>query len=443
LLRYYLDIKMTTNSEIEQILSLIEDLKQQVPDHLVQRLQQHESELKTIIAWVKIKHILDAEAQKSQSLHPALEQIKNIIDNASIPSSNMRNFPTNIKPTQDETVESHKKSENEVSNSVFQAEKTVTKKPTQPKVEAIEQLDEIRLYCWNLACCTNSSDFNAIERKTAPTSEPQTGDIVLHGMTNLDAAPFWIAPINVIPESALLFKALNFINPEGQIWLDFADMHEPTLFHQEAPIPDWLQLAEHAELMPLWQCWIDLLYWTLMAPDYEMLSKPQKPQTLAHDRKSIINDVLSIHRDFFKGFDNPERYREYLGYNLHKLYSVFHQFLCAKEMCFNNKENNPFTHLRLCADSNVNLWQKHLSIREEHAAGALNLKNKNNQEFFAAVTKFTDNNIRLPPTHSFSQTLKADKNQVLYWTKPHWYQNELESTHPYFELKGSVLYCYE
>ncbi|MEK7990605.1 MAG: hypothetical protein VSS52_006330 [Thiotrichaceae bacterium] len=433
---------MATTPDFEQILPLIEQLKQ----HLVQKSQQNELELKIIIALEEIKYILDAEAKKSQPLHPALKQIQNIIDDAFNISENVADSSINTTFAQNKPVEPQAKPENKISNSPVPSKALPkTEKTVKSKIDISEQPDNLRTYCWDLALCTRSSHLNDIQRKTSPTSEPQTGDIVLHGAADINSPAYWIAPINAIPELTLLTKSLNFINPNGNIWLDFTDINEPASYHKELPIPVWLQDAERTELVLLWQRWIDLLYWTVIAPDYEVFVAEKKPQTLVHNRENILNSLLTIHRDFFKGLDNPEQYYKSLGHNLHKLYSVFHQFLCAKDMRFNNNEKNPFTYLRRCADNNISLWQKHLSIREEHVAGALNLKSRDSQEFLANVTTSTDsmNNIHLSPTHPFSQIIKAEKNQVLYWTKPYWYQNELGATHHYFELKGAVLYCYE
>ncbi|OAD18882.1 hypothetical protein THIOM_005511 [Candidatus Thiomargarita nelsonii] len=181
-----------------------------------------------------------------------------------------------------------------------------------------------------------------------------------------------------------------------------------------------------------------------MTPDYSVFLTGQKTQQLSTDREDVLADLLKIHKDFENGLNKPEKYADSLGYNLHKLYAVFYQYLCAEDMVFDTVPKHVFANLRRCVDSNISAWQKQLTIHEEHSAGPLNVKNRATKEYLANVTSHTDsmNNIQLPSHHHFSEKIKAEKSQVLYWTKPYWKQPKLSPTHHYFDLKGSVLYCY-
>ncbi len=89
------------------------------------------------------------------------------------------------------------------------------------------------------------------------------------------------------------------------------------------------------------------------------------------------------------------------------------------------------------------VWRNKLNIVEEQSAGAVD--NRTRTTYIATVISDTEtmNNMPLDLQHPFSKAIKAEKNQVLYWTRPCWKQPKLSATHYYFSLKGSVLYCYE
>jgi hypothetical protein len=114
-------------------------------------------------------------------------------------------------------------------------------------------------------------------------------------------------------------------------------------------------------------------------------------------------------------------------------------------MMFDAVPKQVFANLRRCVANNLTIWQKQLVIHEEHSAGPLDIRSKTSKEYLASVTSYTENmnNVQLPLHHPFSQQIKAEKSQVLYWTRPYWKQPKLPPTHHYFDLKGSVLYGYE
>lgn len=321
--------------------------------------------------------------------------------------------------------------------------KTLSVPPPVP-VELDE--DTYRQYCWKLAHCVTLTDsigkLDELRQRTAPTDQPQTGDIVLHGTVLTTSSPIWIAPIETIPAFAQLAKVLP-INLSGQIWLDFSDVYTESSQHPDLAIPTWCQ--DNPDTHLLWHRWIDLLYWSVMTPDYSVFLTGKKPQQLSTDRENILKTLLKIHKNFEKGFNESEKYAEHLGNNLHKLYAVFHKFLCAEDMVYDAVPKHVFANLRRCVDSNISAWHKSLNIVEEHSTGALNARNRATKEYLASVTSHTDNmdDIQLPLQHKFSQKIDAEKSQVLYWTTPYWKQPNLSPTHHYFELKGSVLYCYE
>lgn len=419
---------MTTISDLD--LSKITQVIKQLPSEseLVQRLWTATVlQANILLAVQQCLQLIETEEQKAkranQALNPVLAQIKNLILQAVNPEQKI------------------------VPSTPLESQQVPVVKPIQsshgaiaPKKTAKIELDEknYHQYCWELAHYSDQAKLtDALRQQTAPTAQPQNGDIVLHGTVLTTSSPVWIAPIETIPAFSQLAKVLPVINLSGQIWLDFSDVYTVSSHNLDLPIPKWCR--DHPDTHLLWHRWIDLLYWTVMTPDYSVFLTGQKTQQLSTDRENILTTLLKIHKDFEKGFNEPEKYAEHLGYNLHKLYAVFHQFLRAEDMVFDTVPKHVFANLRRCVASNLGAWQKPLTIREEHPAGPLNVRNK---EYLSNVTSRTDNNIQLPLHHSFSQKIKAEKSQVLYWTIPYWKQPKLSPTHHYFDLKGSVLFCY-
>jgi hypothetical protein len=326
-------------------------------------------------------------------------------------------------------------------------QKTKQKNPKN-KIVPVPPLDEdsYRQYCWKLAHSVKLTDsigeLDKLRQRNTPTDQPQTGDIVLHGTVLTTSSPIWIAPIETIPAFAQLAEVLP-INLKGQIWLDFSDVYTESSQHPDLDIPIWCQ--DNPDTHLLWHRWIDLLYWSVMTPDYSVFLTEKKPQQLSTDREKVLKTLLTIHKDFEKGLNEPEKYTESLGYNLHKLYAAFNKFLCAEDMVFDTVPKHVFANLRRCVDSKISVWQNQLSIHEEHSTGPLNTRNRATREYLANVTNNTNNmnNIQLPLNHPFSESINAEKSQILYWTTPYWKQTKLSPTHHYFQLKGSVLYCYE
>ena len=412
----------TSNLDLSKITQAISSLKQQLPpeSELVQRLSQQTllwtatvQETKTWFAVQACLQLIETEEEKTATLNPVLKQIKNILQAV--------NSDSKVAPPQEP-------------------------QPI-PVIKPISPLDEkmARQYGWELAHCSSQAKLtNALRQQTAPTAQPQTGDIVLHGTALTTSSPVWIAPIKTIPAFSQLAEFLPFINLKGQIWLDFSDVYTISLQPLDLSLPKWCR--DYPDTQLLWHRWIDLLYWAVMTPDYSVFvtGQQQGQQQLLTDRENILKTLLAIHKDFEKGFNEPAKYAEYLGYNLHKLYAVFHQFLCAEDMAFDTVPKHVFANLRRCVDSNIKAWQKQLTIREEHPTGSLNVRNRASKEYLASVTSHTDNmnNIQLPLHHPFSQKIRAEKSQVLYWTIPYWKQPKLSPTHHYFDLKGGVLYCY-
>ncbi len=439
---------MTTISDLDlsEITQAISSLKQQLPpeSELVQRLSQQTllwtatvQEAKTRLALRKCLQVIETEEEneKQVALNPVLKQIKNILLQAVNPESKIA-LSTPLESQQIPVVKPILSSHGAIA----------------PKKQARAELDEknSRQYCWELAHYSRQAkltdaieELDELRQQTAPTVQPQTGDIVIHGTVFTTSSTIWIAPIKTIPTFSQLAEVLPFINLKGQIWLDFSDVYTVSSEHLDLSIPRWCQ--DYPETHLLWHRWIDLLYWSVMTPDYSVFVTGQKEQQLSTERENVLKTLLTIHKDFAKGFNEPEKYAEYLGYNLHKLYAVFHQYLCAEDMAFDTVPKHVFANLRRCVDSNLSAWQKPLTIREEHPVGPLNVRNRASKEYLASVTSHTDsmNNIQLPLHHPFSQKIKAEKSQVLYWTIPYWKQPKLSPTHHYFDLKGSVLYCYE
>lgn len=437
---------MTTPFELDlsKINQAIHSLTEQLSEHsdLVQRLNQNTQlwiatvqEAKTSLAVQQCLQLIETEEQnvKPAKLNSVLEKIKKILlsvvhseqqmvsSTPSEPSVSVVQPP--IQPPSPVVVE--------------------TQKPAPSSNHRLDEKNAPRQYCWDLAHCVDFTDsigeLDPLRERSAPTEQPQTGDIVLHGTVSTALSPIWIAPIETIPAFSQLTSVLSFINLKGQIWLDFSDIY--TKKHVDLPILNWCQDDPNTHL--LWHRWIDLLYWTVMAPDHAVFTSQQ--QQLSTDRQPIIKTLLMIHKDFAKGFNEPEKYQEYLGYNLYKLYAVFHQFLGAEDMVYDTMPKHVFANLRRCADNSLRAWQKSLAIHEEHSTGPLNVRNRATKQYIASVAGDTDNqnNIQLPLQHPFSQQINAEKNQVLYWTRPHWKQPKLPATHHYFDLKGSVLYCYD
>jgi hypothetical protein len=440
----------TSNLDLSKITQAVSSLKQQLPpeSELGRRLSQQTiswtttvQEAKTWLALQQCLQLIATEERKPATLNPVLEQIKNIILQAVEPESK-------IAPLEPQPPPVVKPPIRQLSPDINVAEKPTplkkpAKKPATKRVNILDnQFDEkdSRQYCWELAHCSRQVKLSdSVRQQTAPTAQPQIGDVVLHGTVLETSSPVWIAPLSTIPAFSQLAKVLPVINLTGQIWLDFADVYTVSSQHLNLPIPKWCQSYPDTHL--LWHRWLDLLYWTVMAPDYSVFVTGQ--QQLSTDRENILKTLLTIHKDFAKGFNEPEKYPEYLGYNLHKLYAVFHQFLRAEDMVFDTVPKHVFANLRRCVNNNIRAWQQQLTIHEEHPAGPLNVKNRVNKEYLAGVTNHTDsmNNIQLPLHHPFSQ--KAEKSQILYWTIPYWKQPKLSPTHHYFDLKGGVLYCYE
>jgi hypothetical protein len=441
---------MTTISDLDlsKITQAMSVLKQQLPpdSKLVQLLSQQTllwtatvQEAKTWLAVQQCLQLIETEEQKAkqtnQALNTVLEQIKNILLQETVAPESKIAPPMESQPVS-------------VVKPIPSYHSTVALKTKPVKIELDE--NNARQYCWELAHCSRQAkltdsieELNELRQQTAPTAQPQTGDIVIHGTVLTNSSPVWIAPIETIPTFSQLAEALPFINLKGQIWLDFSEVYTVSSQHLDLQIPKWCR--DYPDTHLLWHRWIDLLYWTVMTPDYSVfVTTGQKAQQLSTDRENILKTLLIIHKDFEKGFNEPEKYTEYLGYNLHKLYAVFYQFLCAEDMVFDTVQKHVFANLRHCVDSNIDAWQQQLSIREEHSAGPLNVRNRATKEYLAGVTSHTDNmnNIRLPLDHPFSQKIKAEKSQVFYWTIPYWKQTNLSPTHHYFDLKGSVLYCY-
>jgi hypothetical protein len=443
---------MTTPFELDlsQITQAMSSLTQQLPQQseLVQRLNQNTllwtatvQEALIRVAVQQCLQLIETEEQnaKPAALNPILEQIKNILLPALNPEHQMVPSTTSAPPP----VSGIQPPIQPPSPVVVETEKPV--QPDKP-VQRANILNEktARQYCWELAHCVDLTDsigeLDELRQRTAPTDQPQTGDIVLHGTVSKTSAPVWIAPIETIPAFSQLTDILSVINLKGQIWLDFSDIYT-TRQPLDLAIPKWCE--DYPDTHLLWQRWIDLLYWTVMAPDYSVFITKQQQQ-LSTDRQNILKTLLTIHKDFAKGFNEPEKYQENLGNNLHKLYAVFHQFLRAEDMRYNAVPKHVFANLRRCVANNISAWQKPLSIHEEHSTGPLNVRNRATKEYLASVAGSTDNanNIQLPLHHPFSQQINAEKNQVLYWTRPYWKQPQLPTTHHYFDLKGSVLYCY-
>ncbi|MDM8561215.1 hypothetical protein QUF82_20475 [Thiotrichales bacterium HSG14] len=439
---------MTTISDLDlsKITQAINSLKQQLPpeNERIQILSQRTllwtatvQEAKTWLAVQQCLQLIETEEQKAkqinQVLNPVLENIKEILQAVNLESKIVP--ATSLESQQAPVVESTPSSHSAITPN------------KQDKIELDE--NNVRQYCWELAHCSRQAklndsieELNELRQQTAPAVQPQIGDIVLHGTVLTTSSPIWIAPIKTISAFSQLAEVLPFINLKGQIWLDFSDIYTVSSQHLDLPIPKWCR--DYPDTHLLWHRWIDLLYWTIIAPDYSVFVTGQKAQQLSIDREIILKTLLTIHKDFEKGFNEPEKYVEYLGYNLHKLYAVFHQFLDAEDMVFDTVPKHVFANLRRCVDSNIGVWQKQLTIHEEHPIGPLNVSNRTRKEYLAGVISHTDNmnNIQLPLHHPFSQKINAEKNQVLYWTKPFWKQSSLSPTHHYFDLKGSVLYCY-
>jgi len=432
-------MKTISDLDLSKITQAISSLKQQLPpeNELVQRLSQQTllwtatvQEAKTWLALQQCLQLIETEEQKAKqaALNPVLKQIKNLIlqavnqEHEIVPSTPLESQPAPVvKPIP--------------SSHGAIAHKKVAKR----------ELDEnnARQYCRELAHYSSQAKLtDSLRQQTAPTAQPQPGDIVLHGTVLTTSSPVWIAPIETIPTFSKLAEVLPFINLKGQIWLDFSDVYTVSSQHLKLPILRWCQDKPDTHL--LWHRWIDLLYWTVMTPDYSVFMTGQKAQQLSTDRENILKALLAIHKDFATGFNEPEKYAEFLGYNLQKLYAVFHQYLCAEDMAFDTVPKHVFANLRRCVASNIRVWQKQLSIREEHPAGPLNVRNRATKEYIASVTSRTDNmnNLQLPLHHPFSQQIQAEQSQVLYWTRPYWKQPKFSPTHHYFDLKGSVLYCY-
>ena len=451
---------MTTTSDLDlsKITQAISSLKQQLPpeSELVQRLSQQTllwtatvQEAKTWLALQECLQVIEKEKEigKPAALNPVLGQIKNILLQAVNPESKFA--PSMPLKSQQAPVVVKKIPSSHGSHGSHGAIAPLIPAKIEPAKIKLDEKNS-RQYCWELAHCSRQAkltdaieELDELRQQTAPTAQPQTGDIVIHGTVLTTSSPVWIAPIKTIPTFSQLAEVLSFINLKGQIWLDFSDVYTVSSEPLDLPIPKWCQ--DYPETHLLWHRWIDLLYWTVMAPDYSVFVTGKKARQLSTDRKNILKTLLTIHKDFAKGFNEPEKYAEYLGYNLHKLYAVFYQYLCAEDMAFDTLPKHVFANLRRCVDSNLSAWQKPLTIHEEHPAGPLNVRNRERKEYIASVTSHTDsmNNIQLPLQHSFSQKIKAEKSQVLYWTIPYWKQPKLSPIHHYFDLKGSVLYCYE
>ena len=436
---------MTTipDLDLSKITQAISSLKQQLPpdSELVQRLSQQTwlwtttvQEAMTWLAMQQCLQLIEKEEQKAnqanQALNPILAQIKNIISPAvSLQSQIVLSTPLESPPAP----------------IIKPQQSTPVAEPAKITNDLVDQLDEnsIRQYCWKLAHCSCQTELsNSWRQQTTPAIQPQTGDIVLHGTVLTTSSPVWIAPIATIPIFSQLTQVLP-IKLTGHIWLDFSDIDTESSYHLDTAVPKWCQ--NYPDTYLLWHRWIDLLYWTVIAPDYSVVVTGRKAQQLALDRANILETLLTIYKDFEKGFNQPEKYPEYLGHNLHKLYAAFYQFLSAEDMVFDTVPKQVFANLRRCVASHISPWQKQLAIYEEHPAGPLNARNRATKKYLASVISQTDNlnNIQLPLNHPFSQTIKAEKNQVLYWRTPYWKQPQLSPTHPYFDLKGSVLYCYE
>jgi hypothetical protein len=444
---------MTTISDLNlsKITQVINSLKQQLPPNseLAQSLTQQTllwmTTVQGVKAWLALQQclqLIETEEQKA-TLSPVLRQIKNIISQAVDLESQIVPFTTSEPPPVVKPVTQPASQIHEVLEKPAQPEKPVKTAAKKTKTSS-NQFDEetSRQYCWELAhCSTQAKLTDSLRQSTAPTAQPQSGDVVLHGTVLKTSSPVWIAPLETIPTFSQLAKVLPMINLTGQIWLDFSDIY--TAQHFNLSLPKWCQDKPDTHL--LWHRWIDLLYWTVMTPEHSVFVNGQKAQQLSTDRENILKTLLTIHKDFEKGFNEPDKFAEYLGSNLHKLYAVFHQFLTAEDMMFDAVPKQVFANLRRCVANNLTIWQKQLVIHEEHSAGPLDIRSKTSKEYLASVTSYTENmnNVQLPLHHPFSQQIKAEKSQVLYWTRPYWKQPKLPPTHHYFDLKGSVLYGYE
>ncbi|OAD20973.1 hypothetical protein THIOM_003284, partial [Candidatus Thiomargarita nelsonii] len=198
---------MMTISDLDlpKITQAISSLKRQLPpdSELVQRLSQQTilwtatvQEAKTWLAVQQCLQLIETEKQKAkqanQALNPVLEQIKNIILQAVNPEHKIVPSPT-PKPQPDPA-------------------------PIVPIPEPDEKTS--RQYCWELAHCSRKAKLkDSLRQQTAPTAQPQTGDIVLHGTVLTTSSPVWIAPIETIPAFSQLAEVLPVINLTGQIWL--------------------------------------------------------------------------------------------------------------------------------------------------------------------------------------------------------------------------------
>ena len=437
---------MKTPLDFSKITQAVNELKKQLPSEseLAQRLTQQTlswidtiQEVKTWLAVQQCLQLIETEEQKTKQTNqnPLLKQIKDILSST---------VDAEYKEAPPKTPELPAISK--VTSPVQSSSPTILEKPIQLKETVSSALDEntARQYCWDLAHCSTQEKLTvSLRQQTAPTEQPQIGDIVLHGTTLTTSSTIWIAPTDTISAFSQLATVLPTINPNGQIWLNYSDVYTEASQHVGLSVPKWCQDKSGTEL--LWHRWIDLLYWTIMTPDYSVFVNGQKQQQLSTDRENVLKTLLTIYKDFEKGFNEPEKYTEYLGNNLHRLYAIFHQFLCAEDVVFNSVPKHVFANLRRCVDNIIQVWQQHLNIDEEHPTGPLNTRNRDTKEYLASITNHTDNmsNIKLSLQHAFSQKVKAEKSQVLYWVMPYWKQRSLPPTHHYFELKGRVLYCYE
>jgi hypothetical protein len=179
---------MTTTSDLDlsKITQAINSLKQQLPpdSELAQSLTQQTllwmTTVQGVKAWLALQQclqLIETEEQKA-TLSPVLRQIKNIISQAVDLESEIVPFTTEPLPVVKPATQSSFQI-NEVQEKPAQPEKPV-KTATKKAKTSSNQFDEetSRQYCWELAhCSTQAKLTDSLRQQTAPTAQPQSGDV--------------------------------------------------------------------------------------------------------------------------------------------------------------------------------------------------------------------------------------------------------------------------
>ncbi len=379
----------------------------------------------------------------SEDPHFLLQQIKDILEGTNHSSDPKASSTEIASPIEDNVVPAQVNLVETPPPDQKQEEPPSTKrrgrKSSSPRAKTE---DDYRQFGWELV--NRSGNVNAVERiiqreignwDAKPYPSPQPGDIVLHGTaftSHTEFPPVWIGAVQDIARLAKVVSQLPYLKPDGQIWLSFAELDSESSHVPHLEKPQWC--LGHANTLPLWYRWHDLLWWTLLAPDAEVFVH-NKLEKLSEQREAICQTLLDHHKSFVAVLNKQDEY--YISRNLHRVYSCFFQFLSPDDLNANEIPQHPFYRLRRAVEDDVKEWMQALQIQELHTAGVLTAV-----EYLGNVGKETDKNTSLSTTHSFWKNRRPpEESQVLYWLRPRW---KLKNTPQKLdaELLGSVLYCF-